>query len=58
VEKFLVKNKGLGLAGFGILLIIGALLSLRSPDISQWCSVLLLFGGVITCVGIGRYWAR
>jgi hypothetical protein len=51
----MTKEKAAGLGVIGILLMIGSLVSLRYPDVSQWFPVLLLFGGVMTWVAIGRY---
>jgi hypothetical protein len=51
----MIKNKALGLAAIGILLIASSILVLRYAEVSQWFPVLLLFGGVITWTGVSRY---
>ena len=49
------REKVIGLSVVGIALIAASLASLEYDDLKQWFPVLLLFGGVITWVAIGRY---
>jgi predicted membrane protein len=51
----MVKNRAITTSIIGIILILCAVATLRFPEISQWCSVFLLFGGVVTWLGVSRY---
>jgi hypothetical protein len=51
----MIREKAIFLGVIGIVLIGLSLASLQYDDLKQWFPVLLLFGGVITWVAIGRY---
>lgn len=49
------KQHAIAVAAIGAALLIGAAVSLRYPEISQWSPVLLLFGGGFAWTGVKRY---